>query len=114
MDGGFIYLICDYTRDYTYKIGVATGTVEKRIKELQTGNSGELIPLKTYWSEDPFYLETQLHLYFRSKKIMNEWFELTDDDVKKFLDVCKMIENNAKALEDNPFFRKRKKKKKKC
>ncbi len=114
MDGGFVYLICDYTRDYTYKIGVSKGTIENRVKKLQTGNSGELLPLKTYWSEDPFYLETQLHMYFQNQKIMNEWFEMSDDDVKNFLDTCKMLENNAKALEDNPFFKKRRKRKKKC
>lgn len=114
MGNGFVYLICDYTRDYTYKIGVSKGAVEKRLKKLQTGNSGELIPLKIYPSEDPFYLETQLHMYFQNRKILNEWFELSDDDVKNFTDTCKMLENNAKVLEDNPFFKKRRKRKKKC
>ena len=39
---GFVYLLGDWGKEKTYKIGVTRGKIEKRIKSLQTGNSGEI------------------------------------------------------------------------
>jgi hypothetical protein len=40
--------------------------------------------------------------FFPSQKV-GEWFELCEDDICKFKEFCAIAENNAKALEDNPF-----------
>ena len=40
--GGYVYVLGDFTKANIYKIGVTRGNVEKRIKKLQTGNSGEI------------------------------------------------------------------------
>ena len=45
-----------------YKIGMTRGKIEKRIKQLQTGNSEEITLLKYHETEYPFFLENGLHL----------------------------------------------------
>ena len=39
---GYVYLLADGLNDGIYKIGVTTGSIENRIKKLQTGNAGEI------------------------------------------------------------------------
>ena len=39
---GYVYLLGDFDKEGAYKIGVTRGTIERRIKKLQTGNSGEI------------------------------------------------------------------------
>ena len=109
--GGYVYLICDYTRERTYKIGVTCGKIENRMKKLQTGNSGELVLIKYYQTETPYYLEKQLHQHFKTKNIMNEWFLLSDDDVKDFHKTCDRFESYKEILKNNPFFKAGKEKK---
>lgn len=99
----FVYLLCDSGQENTYKIGVTRGKIEKRIKQLQTGNAGEITLLKYHETDYPFFLEKSLHSKFKNKQINNEWFMLELDDISKFNEHCLMIEEIAKSLEDNPF-----------
>lgn len=102
---GYVYLICDANSNM-YKIGMTKGTIEKRIKTLQTGNANELHIVKYYHTDFPFKMESMLHLRFKWKQVLNEWFDLTDDDVFDFEQTCKDVENAIIALKDNPFFAK--------
>ena len=43
---GCVYLLGDWDKENRYKIGVTRGDVDKRIKKLQTGNSGEIYLIK--------------------------------------------------------------------
>lgn len=104
---GVVYLICDSSKDNVYKIGVTRGDIEKRIKKLQTGNSGEIFLIKSYESKYPFYIEKQLHKKYQNKKLINEWFELEMNDVINFENDCKNIENIIELMKDNPFFPKK-------
>lgn len=104
----FVYLLCDYSRENTYKIGVTRGSIERRIKKLQTGNSGEIILCRYYKTEIPFFIEKWLHIKFLKEKVRNEWFELTDEQVLDFENKCIEIENMYRIMEDNPFFKTKK------
>lgn len=103
---GIVYLICDSANDL-YKIGVTRGDVNKRLKKLQTGNGTELFLSSYHVSQYPYRIETMLHNHFQSKKELNEWFRLSIDDVVNFLNICQMMEERIKSLEDNPFFMKK-------
>lgn len=103
--GGYIYLICDPAND-TYKIGVTRNLTSNRIKKLQTGNSTELYIVSTYYFQYPFRLEKMLHLHFRDKQVLNEWFKLDLQDTNNFTNTCDILVERIRAMEENPFFMK--------
>lgn len=104
MNNGFVYLIADLEKDYVYKIGVTKNIIEERKNELQTGNSSDLHICNFYETKYPYKIEAMLHRKYESKKIKNEWFELTDEEAINFRKECKKCEDIIIALEDNPFF----------
>lgn len=101
---GFVYLICDLDKVNAYKIGVTKNIIDKRKKELQTGNSSELHICNYYETEHPYKIESMLHNRFHLNNIKNEWFELTDEQAMSFIDECKKCDIIISALKDNPFF----------
>lgn len=103
---GYVYLICDSKNDY-YKIGVTTGKIENRIKQLQTGNGTELFVRDYFKTEYPFKLEKILHSKFITKKVLNEWFKLSIEDVCGFKNTCEELQHTVEVLLNNPFFNKR-------
>lgn len=100
---GNIYLIED-TYSKLFKIGVTRGDVKNRLKKLQTGNGNKLSLIKTYTSNYPFKAEKLLHNRFREKKVLNEWFDLTKEDVDNFEQTCQEINQMINDLINNPFF----------
>lgn len=106
---GFIYLLTDWSSNPPrYKVGITKNDVQKRIKQLQTGCSGELVLVKTYESENYRKIEGTLHRGYKhySTDGGKEWFELPDERVLNFLNECKQIDDNIKYLLEsgNPFF----------
>ena len=87
-NGGFVYILCDSSKDNTFKIGVTRGNIEKRIKKLQTGNSGEIFITSYQKCNHPFFVEKWLHLQYFGKKVLNEWFEMNIEDIKSFKTDC--------------------------
>lgn len=104
---GTVYLIGDRDKEDTYKIGSTRGSIEKRIKSLQTGNSGEIYEICHFETKHPFMMENFLHRKYFSSKLLNEWFLLSKDDVDDFYETCKKIEEQIEALKDNHFFEKK-------
>lgn len=104
---GAVYLIGNKDSFGQYKIGATRGSVTRRLKTLQTGNSGELFLEKVHETEHPFIVENILHNHLMHKKTMNEWFELELDDVSNFEEKCKSIEETIEVMKDNPFFKKK-------
>lgn len=100
---GYIYLICDNANNL-YKIGVTKGKIENRLKKLQTGNATELFLSSYYETDYPFRMETMLHNHFNAKNVLNEWFDLSIEDVVNFRKICKIIEERIEILKVNPFF----------
>lgn len=100
-----VYLICD-AKNNTYKIGVSKN-VDKRLKQLQTGNSNDLHIVYKIRTEYPFILESMLHKHFNSDNEKNEWFSLTNEEVVEFNETCEKLINSIKILkESNPYFQK--------
>ena len=102
----FVYLLGDCGQDNCFKIGMTRGKIEKRIKQLQTGNGEEIYLVNYYETEYPFYIERSLHLKFFPEKKRNEWFTLEVEDIVKFKEYCREFENTAIVLKDNPFAKK--------
>lgn len=102
---GYIYLLCNALNEH-YKIGMTTNTVKQRISELQTGNATEIFMVHQHKTKYPRRIETMLHNRFNSKRVLNEWFQLTAEDVINFPKTCQEMENIIKTLENNPFFTK--------
>ena len=103
---GFVYLICD-NANTLYKIGITTGDIKKRMKKLQTGNATELFLVNYHYTNYPYMVETMLHNHFRNQNVLNEWFELSLDDVKNFSETCNLMEERIEILKDNPYFKKK-------
>ena len=100
-----IYLINIQGTDY-YKIGSAKNP-KKRLKQLQTACPHCLILTSVYITDIPNTLEGTLHRIMSPKKatvdekLLGEWFELDNFDVKDFLKGCKKIEEGIKFIEKN-------------
>lgn len=105
LENGCVYLIADYDKE-AYKIGVSKNGASRRLKQLQTGNSGELEIVHVFNTKHPFRMEKMLHARFMPNRIHNEWFSMTNSDVANFPKICKDVEACIEALKDNPFFSK--------
>ena len=102
---GYVYLIGEIGKEGKYKIGSTRAKdVNKRLKQLQTGNSSELFIKESYETEHPFKLEKMLHNHFKSSSLIGEWFELSESDTEAFRRVCEEKEKAIEALKDNPFY----------
>lgn len=80
---GYIYFLDDHNGHI--KIGI-TDNLERRMKQLQTGNALELTlihHIKVGDMTEAFELESLLHHALNNSKVKNEWFE--KDAVMKFL-----------------------------
>ena len=102
---GYVYLIGEIGKEGIYKIGSTRAMdVNKRLKQLQTGNSSELFIKESYETEHPFKLEKMLHNHFKSSSLIGEWFELSESDTEAFRGICEEKEKIISCLKDNPFY----------
>ena len=102
---GYVYLIGEKDSIGKYKIGSTKAKdINKRLKQLQTGNSSELYIKEYYETEHPFKLEKMLHNHFKSSNLIGEWFELSESDTEAFKGICEEKEKTIEALKDNPFY----------
>ena len=99
----YVYLLGDWERDGVYKIGVTRGDIDKRIKKLQTGNSGEIYLIDYYQTERPFMVEKLMHDKFFPDKKIGEWFELSFEDRVNFKKLCSFYDDMFDSISDNPF-----------
>lgn len=107
---GFVYLIGEVNKPNHFKIGSTRAkNVDKRIKQLQTGNSSQLYLQSSFETSEPFKLEKMLHNRFKIDKVHNEWFELEKEDREAFKCICEEYMGIIDTLKDNPFFNKKKK-----
>ena len=96
MQKGFVYLINDWEREGVYKIGVTRGSIERRLKKLQTGNPDDLVVCRYFHTEHPFFIEKQLHRRYSGFRVR--------DEALKFPETCRQIEEMIDIMKDNPFF----------
>ena len=95
----YIYLIQSQEEGY-YKIGVSKHP-NKRIKELQTGNSSKLKLIESYKSDFAHQIERALQRRFSYMRKEGEWFEMSINEEVNFIINCKQIEKNINILKKN-------------
>lgn len=78
---GKIYVIHMSTTHY-YKIGLTSGSIQRRIKELQTGNPFLLIPILELSVLNMRLAETILHQKYHEHRGRGEWFYINPDHDK--------------------------------
>lgn len=91
-----VYLI-QSLEDSRYKIGVSKHP-QKRVKQLQTGNSSELKLIESYESDYAHRIEKSLQRRYSYLKKEGEWFDMSISNEVSFLKECKDIENNIILL----------------
>jgi hypothetical protein len=89
---GYVYLIKSQCRSVV-KIGKAIDPI-KRIKEIQTGSADPLYLHATIYSENPAFLENQIHKLLKRDWVRGEWFRFTENTEKVLSEYCK--ENSLK------------------
>jgi predicted GIY-YIG superfamily endonuclease len=92
----YVYLI-QSLEDSTYKIGVSKHP-NKRIKELQTGNSSELKLVESFQSEHAHQVERALQRRYVHLNKEGEWFDMSISNEVSFLRECQKIEENIVLL----------------
>lgn len=107
---GYVYLILEIDKDGNerHKIGVTKNAPEKRVKQLQTGNSNIIRLLQAYESPNYKRVERWLHgrYSWKQTEAKNEWFNLSDNEVTNFIKECKMADVTIDLLlRENPFFK---------
>lgn len=80
------------------KIGYTGSKVEYRLKSLQTGNEAKLSLL--FFVEGEVDLEYKLHIYFASKRLEGEWFNVTEQEIKEALSSDKITKIISKKSEE--------------
>lgn len=97
-----VYLICsEFEERKLYKIGFTRRPVDKRIKEIKTGNGSDVYLVESFSSKWGSKIEANLHKIFKSKKISGEWFDLSDGDVKLFNQKCKLSHDTFELIAKN-------------
>jgi hypothetical protein len=101
-----VYLICsEFEGRKLYKIGYTRRTIDKRIKEIRTGNGSEIYLVESFSSVWGTKIESHLHKQFMTKKLNGEWFDLTDEDLKSFTSRCESIHNVFQTIvKDNTYY----------
>lgn len=98
-----VYLIQTWETGY-YKIGYTKGSVAKRLSTLQTGSPYQLEVVTYFESKYAKLIETVLHRRYKHCQVNREWFDLKNEDVLNFNDICKKMEQNFLELEDTNIF----------
>jgi hypothetical protein len=95
----YIYLIQSLENSY-YKIGVSKNP-QRRIKELQTGNSSELKLVESYQSEYADKIERTLQRRYSHLRKEGEWFDMGISNEVSFRKECQKIEETLTFLKKN-------------
>jgi len=106
---GWVYLLLSISPrgEEAHKIGITTSTVEKRVKQLQTGNPNKISILRAYSTKNYRKVEQWLHRRFKAlTEAKNEWRKLPDEDVFNFIEICEEADETINfLLENNDFYK---------
>ena len=104
MNKGWVYLLAEMGDNLRYKIGITKNPVEKRVKQLRTGNSDEIMIIHRYHSFNYKKIERMLHTKFKNDRMHIEWFTMTDEQVMNFLPEAKKADVTISFLNQNNEF----------
>lgn len=100
-----VYLVCaEIGEERLYKIGYTKRPIEKRIKELKTGNAAEFYIVDSFKSKWGTKIEALLHRNYKSKKVNGEWFLLNELDIKEFNSKCSEIHSNLELVSNSLYY----------
>jgi len=103
---GTVYLMGEFVDNGRFKIGITKNSVEKRIKELQTGNSNEIFLVNKYETDNYRKVEGMLHRKFGTSRAIGEWFDLTHEQVVSFTEEAEKADQLVSLLlRDNHFYK---------
>jgi hypothetical protein len=99
-----VYLIkaVSSSGDVSYKIGKSVNP-QKRVKELQTGNSNKLEISCVYDTQYVNLLESTLHIHFKQFRMEGEWFAIDESVEDTFISICDKYEKNFDILRENTY-----------
>lgn len=80
---GYVYFVNEVSDFDYFKIGFTTNDIDERLQQLQCGNRRRLTIYKFIECDDPCKLENKLHQKYNSRKVLNEWFKITIDEIDK-------------------------------
>ena len=81
-----------------YKIGVTTDTVDKRIRQLQTGNPFRIVPHTTMVVEGAEFVERHLHRLYSAKRRVLEWFSFSPDELQEVIETAEAYSDEFSDL----------------
>ncbi len=98
-----VYLMCcyDINGNELYKIGFTRRNIQKRIKELKTGNASEIVLIDFFTSKWGTKIESILKRKYKKFNISGEWFNLPKEDILNFKENCNAIHENYELLNNN-------------
>ena len=100
-----VYLICStINNENVYKIGHTKRDVLKRIKELKTGNAGDITLIESFNSKWGTKIESTLHRKYKNNRVRGEWFELNNEEIDSFIDECQLLHNNFELLSKSTLY----------
>lgn len=103
---GYVYLLAEWGNELRFKIGITKNDVEKRVKQLKTGNSNDIKIINTYQSKNYVKIEKMLHRKFSMTREHGEWFTLTDEEVASFTNECEASDDLINfLLKNNSLFK---------
>lgn len=82
---GYVYFIKQENEDL-FKIGITYKDPNARLRSMQTGTPHKLEMFGLVSSDNPRRLEKELHKQFKDYHIRGEWFRLTQEQVKNYLE----------------------------
>lgn len=75
-----------------FKIGYTKNSVEKRVKQLQTGTPDIIYIKNVFRTKHGMTIERTLHRLLSTKRISGEYFDLDYTDVTNFISLCEKYE----------------------
>lgn len=105
---GYVYLILQINEngEEIYKLGFTKNHPNFRVKQLSTGNSNQIRLFNYYESENykkiEYFLHKKYYMYKTSSK--NEWLNLPQETMSKFIEECKKLDNTISFIKENNCF----------
>lgn len=101
---GSVYLLRTFSDADVYKIGITSKPINKRIKELQTGNFNEIFLISCYESINYKEIERLFHKKYYSERKSGEWFNLSIDEVNSFISNAEKFNDVLTYMQENNYF----------